>query len=51
MTMEDAAELGWFVQQMGLTAEALRAFELERIPRVGVIMQKAQVGRLAFSAQ
>lgn len=43
MTFEDAAELGWHVQQMGLTPEALRAFELERIPRVGVIVQKAEV--------
>lgn len=31
---EDAAVLGWHVQQQGLTAEALRAFEAERIPRV-----------------
>lgn len=31
---EDAAVLGWHVQQGGLTAEALRAFEAERIPRV-----------------
>ncbi len=43
MTFEDAAELGWHVQQLGLTPEALRAFELERIPRVGVIVQKAEV--------
>jgi hypothetical protein len=31
---EDAAVLGWHVQQQGLTAAALRAFEAERIPRV-----------------
>jgi hypothetical protein len=31
---EDAAVLGWHVQQAGLTAAALRAFEAERIPRV-----------------
>ncbi len=43
MTFEDAAELGWHVQQLGLTPEALRAYELERIPRVGVIVQKAEV--------
>ena len=43
MTMEDAAELAWHVQQQGLTPEALRSFELERIPRVGVIVKKAQV--------
>ena len=49
MTMEDAAELGWFVQQLGLLPEALRAFELERIPRVGVIVQKAQVGRMLLT--
>ncbi|EIE25083.1 FAD/NAD(P)-binding domain-containing protein [Coccomyxa subellipsoidea C-169] len=42
MTMEDAAELAWHVQQSGLTPEALRSFELERIPRVGVIVKKAQ---------
>jgi 2-polyprenyl-6-methoxyphenol hydroxylase-like FAD-dependent oxidoreductase len=46
MTMEDAAELAWHVQQHGLTAEALRSFELERIPRVGVIVKKAQVWHL-----
>lgn len=43
MTMEDAAELAWHVQQQGLTPDALRSFELERIPRVGVIVKKAQV--------
>jgi 2-polyprenyl-6-methoxyphenol hydroxylase-like FAD-dependent oxidoreductase len=43
MTMEDAAELAWFVQQQGLTTEALRSFEKERIPRVSVIVRKAQV--------
>ncbi|CAL8461953.1 g1484 [Coccomyxa elongata] len=42
MTMEDAAELAWHVQQQGLTPEALRSFELDRIPRVGVIVKKAQ---------
>jgi 2-polyprenyl-6-methoxyphenol hydroxylase-like FAD-dependent oxidoreductase len=31
---EDAAVLGWHVQQEGLTEAALRAFEAERIPRV-----------------
>lgn len=31
---EDAAVLGWHVQQLGLTEAALRAFEAERIPRV-----------------
>jgi hypothetical protein len=28
---------------MGLTPAALRAFEVERVPRVGVIVQKAEV--------
>lgn len=32
--MEDAAVLGWHVQQQGLTEAALRAYEAERIPRV-----------------
>lgn len=31
---EDAAVLGWHVQQQGLCEAALRAFEVERIPRV-----------------
>lgn len=31
---EDAAVLGWHVQQQGLSEAALRAFEAERIPRV-----------------
>lgn len=34
LSLEDAAVLGWHVQQAGLTAAALRAFEAERIPRV-----------------
>lgn len=47
MTMEDAAELAWFVQQYGLTPEALRSFEKERIPRVSVIVRKAQVSHFS----
>lgn len=43
MTFEDAAELAWHLQQSGLSAGTLRAFEQERIPRVGVIVQKAEV--------
>jgi 2-polyprenyl-6-methoxyphenol hydroxylase-like FAD-dependent oxidoreductase len=31
---EDAAVLGWHVQQQGLCEAALRAFEAERIPRI-----------------
>ncbi|KAK9818206.1 hypothetical protein WJX72_008832 [[Myrmecia] bisecta] len=32
--MEDAAELAWYIQQQGLTAEALRAYEAARLPRM-----------------
>jgi len=49
MTMEDVAELAWYVQQHGLTAEALRLFERERIPRVSRIVKKAQVRRRRLS--
>ncbi len=48
MTFEDAAELAWHLQQGGLGAKALRAFEKERIPRVGIIVQKAEVPTLAL---
>lgn len=48
MTMEDVAELAWHVQQYGLTAEALRMFERERIPRVSRIVKKAQVRRCSL---
>ena len=47
MTFEDAAELAWHLQQSGLHADALRAFETERIPRVGIIVQQAEVHGLA----
>jgi 2-polyprenyl-6-methoxyphenol hydroxylase-like FAD-dependent oxidoreductase len=33
--------LGWHVQQLGLTPEALRAYEAERIPRVKAIFELA----------
>lgn len=37
LCFEDAAVLGWHIQQHGLTEEALRAFERERIPRVKAV--------------
>jgi 2-polyprenyl-6-methoxyphenol hydroxylase-like FAD-dependent oxidoreductase len=37
LSLEDAAVLAWHVQQQGLTAEALRAYEAERIPRVKAV--------------
>lgn len=43
MTMEDAAELAWHVQQFGLTADALERFEAKRIPRVTKILDHAKV--------
>ena len=42
--LEDAAELGWAVQQHGPTAEALRAYEMERLERVRTIVGTEQVG-------
>ena len=41
--LEDAAELGWAVQQHGPTAEALRAYEMERLERVRTIVGTEQV--------
>ncbi len=43
MTMEDAAELAWHVQQYGFTADALERFEAKRIPRVTKILDHAKV--------
>lgn len=43
MTMEDAAELAWHVQQYGLTASALERFEAKRLPRVKTILDHAKV--------
>ncbi|WIA35368.1 hypothetical protein OEZ86_003819 [Tetradesmus obliquus] len=37
LSVEDAAVLGWHIQQQGLTAAALRAYEAERIPRVKAV--------------
>jgi 2-polyprenyl-6-methoxyphenol hydroxylase-like FAD-dependent oxidoreductase len=37
LSLEDAAVLAWHVQQQGLTADALRAYEAERIPRVKAV--------------
>lgn len=37
LCFEDAAVLGWHVQQQGLTEPALRGFERERIPRVKAV--------------
>ena len=44
MTMEDAAELAWHVQQFGLCADALERFEAKRLPRVRTILDHAKVG-------
>jgi 2-polyprenyl-6-methoxyphenol hydroxylase-like FAD-dependent oxidoreductase len=41
LSLEDAAVLGWHVQQLGLTPAALRAYEAERIPRVKAIFELA----------
>lgn len=41
--LEDGAVLGWHVQEHGLTAEALREFEKERIPRVCKIAEQESV--------
>ena len=43
MTMEDAAELAWHVQQYGLTTSALERFEAKRLPRVKTILDHAKV--------
>ena len=43
MTLEDAAELAWHVQQYGLETEALEKFETKRLPRVTKIMDHAKV--------
>ena len=43
MTMEDAAELAWHVQQYGLTSSALERFEAKRLPRVKTILDHAKV--------
>ena len=51
MTMEDAAELAWHVQQYGLTADALERFEAKRIPRVTKILDHAKVSHLARSTR
>ena len=45
MTMEDAAELAWHVQQYGLTEDALERFEAKRLPRVKTILDHAKVNR------
>ena len=45
MTMEDAAELAWHVQQYGLTVDALERFEAKRLPRVKTILDHAKVNR------
>lgn len=50
MALEDAAVLAWCVQQHGLTEEALRAFEKERIPRVKEVFGMAARHAAAMSA-
>eukprot|EP00891_Asterochloris_glomerata_P005067 jgi/Astpho2/5067/Aster-x0661 len=40
--LEDAAELGWAVQQHGPTADALRAYEMERLERVRTVVGTEQ---------
>ena len=42
-TIEDVAVLGRTLQEKGICPEALRAFELERIPRIGVITSRENV--------
>ena len=42
--LEDAVDLGCFLAKDGLTPEALRAFEAERIPRIQQIMAAEMVG-------
>eukprot|EP00775_Hariotina_reticulata_P007830 gene7830-8027_t len=41
LALEDAAVLAWHVQQQGLTEAALRAYEMERIPRVKEVFNLA----------
>ena len=41
--------LGWHVQQHGLTAEALRSFEKERIPRICKIAEQETVNYVQHS--
>ena len=48
--LEDGAVLGWWVQEHGLNAEALRSFEKERIPRISKIAEQEQVRVLACRA-
>ena len=42
MALEDAAVLAAHVQESGISAATLRAFEKERIPRVATILRQEQ---------
>ena len=42
MAFEDGAVLAAHVQESGLSADTLRAFEKERIPRVATILRQEQ---------
>lgn len=41
--LEDAAELAWWLREEGLTPEALRYFEKERLPRMATIAYRENV--------
>lgn len=41
--LEDAPELAWFIQQQGLSADTLRAFERDRAPRLAQIVRQEEV--------
>ena len=41
--LEDGAVLAWHLQQGGLSAESMRAFEKERIPRVQSMAEQEYV--------
>lgn len=46
----DAAVLGWHIQQNGLTEQALRDFERQRIPRVKAVFGMTAQQRAAAAA-
>ena len=46
--LEDGAVLAWHLQQGGLSAESMRAFEKERIPRVQSMAEQEYVRPAPF---
>jgi 2-polyprenyl-6-methoxyphenol hydroxylase-like FAD-dependent oxidoreductase len=50
LSFEDAAVLGWHVQQLGLTEAALRVFEAQRIPRVKAVFEMTAAQAAAAAA-